>query len=225
MSKKIGALSALLIGIFLYLNYGLGTYFSFDIIKSKTFEFQSFVDSNLWTSTIFFFAIYALSNTLYLPIASVLTLAGGALFGFWHSLILVSFASSVGATGAFLLSRYFLKSYVEKNFGKKLSSIQEGVEQEGGFYLFSLRLVPAFPFWMINLLSGVSNIKTVSFYWVSQLGMLPGTAVYVNAGTRLAELDSASGLLSVEMIFSFTALGLLPLLSKKLLLGIKQYRR
>ncbi len=153
-----------------------------------------------------------------------MTLAGGALFGLWISVVVVSFASSIGATLAFLVSRFLLRDWVQEKFGDKLQAINAGVEREGAFYLFSLRLVPLFPFFVINLLMGLTPLKTSRYYIVSQVGMLAGTFVYVNAGTQIGQLESAGGILSPGLLLSFTLLGIFPLLAKRIL-GIFQARK
>ncbi len=162
-----------------------------------------------------YFLIYVIVTALSLPGAAVMTLAGGALFGLGWGLLLVSFASSLGATLAFLVSRYLLRDAVQRRFGDRLRAINEGVEKDGAFYLFTLRLVPVFPFFLINLLMGLTPIRAGTFYWVSQLGMLAGTAVYVNAGTQLAALQTLSGILSPALLGSFALLGVFPLLARK----------
>lgn len=169
---------------------------------------------------LFYVAVAALS----LPGATIMTLAAGALFGMLWGSIIVSFASTIGATLAFLASRYLLKDTVQKRYCDRLQSINEGIEKEGAFYLFTLRLIPVFPFFLINLLLGLTPIRAVTFYWVSQVGMLAGTLVYVNAGTRIAQLDSLSGILSLPMLLSFTLLGLFPLIAKQVLAVIKARR-
>ncbi|MEF1173996.1 TVP38/TMEM64 family protein, partial [Vibrio sinaloensis] len=142
-------------------------------------------------------------------------------FGFWTSLLLVSFASTIGATLAFLSSRFLLRDWVQGKFGDKLSAINQGVERDGAFYLFSLRLIPVFPFFLINLLMGLTPISVARFYFVSQLGMLPGTAVYLNAGTQLAQIESLSGIVSPSVLASFALLGLFPVIAKWVMNKIK----
>lgn len=171
-----------------------------------------------------FFLLYVVVTALSLPGAAVMTLAAGALFGLWQGLLLVSFASTIGATLAFLVSRYLLRDAVQQRFGSRLAAINRGIERDGAFYLFTLRLVPAFPFFLINLLMGLTPIKAWTFYWVSQIGMLAGTLVYVNAGTQIAQLESLSGILSPDLLISFALLGLFPLLAKKVI-GLIQRRR
>ena len=171
-----------------------------------------------------YFLIYVAVTALSLPGAVVMTLAGGALFGLWVGLLVVSFASSIGATLAFLASRLLLRDWVQGRFGDRLAAVNAGIAKDGAFYLFTLRLVPLFPFFVINLLMGLTPIKTRTFYWVSQVGMLAGTLVFVNAGTQLAKLDSLSGILSPALLGSFALLGVFPLLAKKLV-AIVQARK
>ena len=154
-----------------------------------------------------------------------MTLAGGALFGLVTGTIVVSFASSVGATMACFVARFMLRDWVQTKFGERLNPINRGIENEGAFYLFSLRLVPIFPFFVINLVMGLTPLKAGLFYLVSQAGMLPGTAVYVNAGTQLAAIESISGILSPGLIFSFILLGIFPLAAKKVVALIKSRRK
>jgi uncharacterized membrane protein YdjX (TVP38/TMEM64 family) len=208
------------IGGFFY--FDLGTYLSFDYIKSQQQAFEDFYQADpLLTISIFCF-IYIVSTALSFPGGSILTLLAGALFGLLWGTVIVSFASSIGATLAFLLSRFLLRDYVQEKFAKRLERINEGVEKEGAFYLFTLRLVPIFPFFVINLLMGLTPIKTITFFWVSQLGMLLGTIVYVNAGSQLAQLDSLQGILSFELLFAFMLLGVFPLIAKQILNQVKK---
>lgn len=162
-----------------------------------------------------YFTVYTLATAVSFPGAVVLTLAGGALFGLGWGLLIVSFASSLGATLAFLAARFVLRDSMEARFGSRLAEIHRGIEKDGAFYLFSLRLIPAVPFFVINLVMGLTRMRTWTFYWVSQLGMLAGTMVYVNAGTQLARIESLSGILSPPMLLSFALLGVFPLLARK----------
>lgn len=171
-----------------------------------------------------FFTLYVVVTALSLPGAAVMTVAAGALFDLLQGTLLVSFASTIGATLAFLVSRYLLRDSVQQRFGSRLAAINRGIERDGAFYLFTLRLVPAFPFFLINLLMGLTPIKAWTFYWVSQIGMLAGTLVYVNAGTQIAQLETLSGILSPDLLISFALLGLFPLLAKKVT-GLIQRRR
>ena len=167
--------------------------------------------------------IYIAVTSLSLPGAALLTLAGGAFFGFWMGTVVVSFASTIGATLACVVSRFLLRDWVQNKFKDKLSFINKGIKQEGGFYLFTMRLIPVFPFFVINLLLGLTPMPLFQFYWISQIGMLPGTMVYVNAGKELARIDSLSGILSARLIISFILLGFFPLIVNKLIAGYKKY--
>ncbi len=190
-------------------------------IKAQQASLKDYVDQNPQTSWALFFALYVLVTAASLPGAAILTLLGGALFGLVTGVILISFASSMGATISFFLSRYFLKDWVEKKFGSTLKPFYDGVEKDGSFYLFAMRLVPVMPFFVINLVMGLTRIKIFTFYWVSQVGMFAGTIVYVNAGTQLAQIDSLSGIISPPIIFSFVLLAMLPVVARKILALIK----
>jgi len=221
--KKIIFLFVLGVGvIWAFKVLGLGDYLSFSYLKSNASQLRAQVESNFLLSAAIYFSLYVLVAAFSLPGAAVLTLAGGALFGFGRGLLLVSFASTLGATIAFLLSRYLLKDWVEKKFGAKIQTIQEGIKKDGALYIFSLRLVPLFPFFLVNLLMGLTPIRTWTYYWVSQIGMLAGTAAFVNAGTELSKIDSLGGIVSPGLLGAFVALGLLPLFSKWILEGIKK---
>ncbi len=195
MFKKIALLGVIVAAIFSFFYFDLNSYLTLQGMKDSLDTFQSQIAQNPVLSIGVFFAIYVAVTALSLPGAAILTLAAGALFGLVQGLVIVSFASSVGATLAFLVSRFILRDTVRNKFREKLKKIDEGVEKQGAFYLFTLRLVPVFPFFLINLLMGLTSLKTWTFYWVSQVGMLAGTAVYVNAGTQLAQIDSLSGIL------------------------------
>ena len=206
---------AILIALFFY--FDLNQYFSLDTIKQKQVQFGDFYEQNKILVALIFCAVYIFFTALSLPAASVLTLLGGAIFGFVVGLILVSFSSTIGATLAFLLSRFIFKDWVQKKYGRFLNKLNQGFEQEGAFYLFALRLVPAFPFFLVNILTALLPIKVWTFFWVSQLGMLAGTAVYVFAGTQLGQIESLSGILSPKLLIAFALLGLFPIISKKIL--------
>lgn len=197
--------------------FDLGQYLTLDFLKSKQQEFDVYYQQNRLATLLVYAVIYILVTALSLPGATVMTLAGGALFGLGAALVVVSFASSIGATLAFLVSRFLLRDWVQAKFGDKLAAINAGIEKEGAFYLFSLRLVPIFPFFMINLVMGLTPLKATLFYLVSQVGMLPGTFVYVNAGTQLGQLEGLSGILSPGLLLSFALLGIFPLIAKKVL--------
>jgi len=161
-----------------------------------------------------FFLIYVAVAALALPAATLLTVAAGAIFGLGAGVFIVSFASSIGATIAFLLTRYFFHDAIQAKFGDRLEAVNAGIEREGAFYVFGLRLVPLFPFVVVNSVLGLTKLKTVTFYWASQIGMLAGTAVYVNAGTQLADINSLSDIGSPKLIGSFVLLGLFPIIAK-----------
>lgn len=177
-----------------------------------------------WLSALLFFGVYVVITALSFPGAALMTLAAGALFGVWWGTVVVSFASSIGATLAFLLARYLLHDMVQQRFAERLQAVNQGVAKQGAFYLFTLRLVPAVPFFLINILMGLTPIPTRTFYWVSQLGMLAGTLVYVNAGTQLAQLQHLSDIVSLPIILSLTLLGLFPWLAKALLAWLRRRR-
>ncbi len=204
--------------------FDLGRFFSLGYVQGVQSELAALFSSRPLTVVGAFFAIYIAVTALSLPGAAILTLLGGAIFGLGWGTLIVSFASSIGATLAFLVSRYLLRDTVKSRFGKKLGEIDKGVERDGAFYLFTLRLVPAFPFFVINLLMGLTAMKARTFYWVSQLGMLAGTIVFVNAGTQLAQLRSLSGILSPGLIGSFVLLGVFPLVAKKIVDVVKARR-
>jgi uncharacterized membrane protein YdjX (TVP38/TMEM64 family) len=206
---------AILIAIFIF--FDLDRYFSLSYIKDSQASFQELYSNNRLLVIGIYMIIYVVVTALSLPGAAVMTLAGGALFGFVTGTIIVSFASSIGATLACFVARFLLRDWVQNKFGERLTPINRGIENEGPFYLFSLRLIPAFPFFLINLAMGLTKMRLITFYWVSQLGMLPGTMVYVNAGKELAKIDSLSGILSPSLIISFIILGIFPITVKKVM--------
>tara|TARA_Y100001960_G_C14782465_1_gene887897 strand:- start:4754 stop:5437 length:684 start_codon:yes stop_codon:yes gene_type:complete len=219
MNKKILGISFLIITLIFILLFK--DYFTLEVVKEYQVRFNDFIDNNSLLSMTIYFFLYVIVTALSIPGAAVITLLGAALFGFWKALFLISFASSIGATLAFLISRYLLKDWVQNKFGNKLDTINKGIEDEGSFYLFSLRLIPIMPFFLINILFGLTNISVKQFYIISQLGMLLGTAVYVNAGKQLSEINSLSGIVSPEILLSFVLLGLFPLIAKKIINRIK----
>jgi pyruvate/2-oxoglutarate dehydrogenase complex dihydrolipoamide dehydrogenase (E3) component/uncharacterized membrane protein YdjX (TVP38/TMEM64 family) len=204
--------------------FDLVAYLDLDVLKSRFEDLREWYAQNPLSAGLIFFAVYVVVVALSIPGATVMTLAGGALFGFWYALFLISFASSIGATLAFLVSRILLKDWIQGKFGNQLSLVNKGFEKDGQFYLFTLRLVPIFPFFLVNLLTGLLPISTRTFYWVSQLGMLPATAVYVNAGTHLGQLESAAGIVSLPLALSFALLGVFPFLARGLLRRLQARR-
>ncbi|MFM5182395.1 Pyridine nucleotide-disulfide oxidoreductase [Aeromonas veronii] len=203
-----------LIGTFFALD--LGRYLTLDALQAQQAAVAQWVDSHFVTASLLFVLIYVLSTALSLPGASLLTLGGSAVFGVAWGLLLVSFASTLGATLAFLSARFLLRDWVTARFGDKLATFQSGMAKEGAFYLLSLRLIPIFPFFLVNLLMGLTPIRVSTYYWVSQLGMLPGTFVYVLAGSELGQLTSTGNILSPGLMVALTLLGLMPWLVKKL---------
>ena len=210
--------------ISLFFLFDLDQYFSLANLKNELDSFKAYYGQHKVLTMAIYMVIYILVTALSLPGAVIMTLAGGALFGFFYGLILVSFASTIGATFAFLVSRYMFKDWVQHKFSSKLLAINKGIEKEGGLYLFTLRLVPVFPFFVINLVMGVTTIRTFVFYIVSQVGMLPGTFVFINAGTQLAKIETAKGILSLNLILSFALLGVFPIIAKKFTAIIKQQK-
>ncbi len=218
----LAALIVILIAAFFA--FGLDQYFRLEYFKSRQAGLDEFYRASPLLAGGVFFAIYVAVTGLSLPGAAVMSLVAGAIFGLLWGTLIVSFASSIGATLAFLSSRFLFREPVRRRFGDKLRAVDAGVEKEGGFYLFALRLVPAFPFFAINLVMGLTPIRTWTFYWVSQLGMLAATVVYVNAGTQLASVASLGGLLSPELLGSFVLLGVFPLVARKAVDFLKAHR-
>ena len=215
LKLAIAALFITTVAVF-YMTGG-SEYLNLAYIKQQQTAFSDAFGENTVLFTILFFTLYIIATAFSLPIATLLTLLAGAIFGFIYGLILVSFASTIGATIAFLMSRFVFKEAIQNRYADNLQSINKGFEQEGNFYLFAMRLVPAFPFFLINLVMGLLPISTRNFYLVSQLGMLPGTAVYVYAGTELGKINSLSDITSPTLLLAFALLGLFPLVAKKAL--------
>jgi dihydrolipoamide dehydrogenase len=224
MFKKIVLLliATILVGLFFY--FDLHQLLTLDGLKGSMNDFDQWREQSPLLVIGGFFLLYVTVTALSLPGAAILTIASGALFGIVEGLIIASFASSIGALLAFLVSRYLLRDTIKQRFPERLAAIDAGIEREGGFYLFTLRLVPIFPFFIINLLMGVTGFKSWTFYWVSQVGMFLGTFVYVNAGTQLAQIDSLANILSFNLIVSFALLGLFPLIAKAIVNMIKKRR-
>jgi len=214
MNTKIVIAAVVVALIAAFFAFDLQQYFSLQALKDQKDALNQLYQDNPIPIAIGYFLVYVGFTALALPAAAILTLAGGAIFGFWWGLILVSFASTIGATCAFLLTRYLFHDTIESKFGDRLSTINKGIESEGAFYVFGLRLVPLFPFFMVNSVLALTKLKTFTFYWASQLGMLAGSAVYVNAGTQLAEINSTSDILSPKLLLSFALLGVFPIIAK-----------
>ncbi len=215
--KKIIILGFIAGFLWAFSHFDLGQYLTLEYIKEQQTNFSAFYKENTLLAIGAYCAVYIVVTALSLPGAALMTLLGGALFGLVAGTILVSFSSTIGATLAFLVSRLLLQDWVQGKFGSHLKSFNDGIRKDGAFYLFTLRLIPAVPFFVINLVMGLTPMKTLSFFLVSQIGMLAGTLVFVNAGTQLAQIESIGGILSAEIIFSFVLLGIFPLLAKKLI--------
>ena len=187
---------------------------SLDAIKTHRQALLVFVEQNPLRSAVFYFAVYAAVSALSIPGAAILTLLGGAIFSLWQGVLLVSFASTLGATLAMLASRYVLRDGVQRRFARQMKTVNAGMARDGAQYLFALRLMPLFPFFVVNLLMGLTDISVRRYWWVSQLAMLPATVVFLNAGRELAKVTSLHDILSLPLLFAFTLLGLLPLVTR-----------
>ena len=202
-----------LVAAFRFFNFG--DYFTLSYIKESQARMQTLYSEHRIGVITGYMGIYILVTSLSLPGAAIMTLAGGAMFGLLVGTIIISFASTIGATLACFVSRFILRDWVQGKFGDKLKTVNDGIAKEGSLYLFTLRLIPVFPFWLINLVMGLTKMPLKTFFWVSQVGMLAGTIVYVNAGKELAKIDSLSGILSPGLILSFVLLGVFPIIAKK----------
>ena len=223
-SGKLLLLFAIAAAAGLFFALDLGHYLSLDWLKAQQDAIAAYRADQPLAAVAVYFALYVAVTALSLPGAALMTLAGGAVFGLLWGTLIVSFASSIGATLAFLASRFLLRDWVMTRFGRRLAAIDAGVRKEGAFYLFTLRLVPVFPFFLVNLLLGLTAMKARTFYWVSQLGMLAGTVVYVNAGTQLAQIDSLAGIVSPGLLLSFALLGVFPLIANRIVESVRARR-
>ena len=222
--KKAILVLVLLGAIVAYVVFDLGQILSLENFKASQAGIVAAKDANPVLYIAGFFILYVAVTGLSIPGAAIMTLIAGALFGVVVGTIIVSFASTLGATLAFLSARFVLRDWVQGKFGDRLRAIDDGLEKDGAFYLFTLRLIPVFPFFVINLLMGLTRVKTGTFFWVSQLGMLPATIVFVNAGTQISRIESTSGLLSPMLIASFVALALFPWVAKGLVALVQRSR-
>lgn len=220
--KKIIIIAVIVVAIAAFFAFDLGQFLSLENIKDSQADIAQWQADNTFIAALSFFAVYIAVTALSLPGAAVMTIAAGAFLGLFWGVVIVSFASSIGATLAFLMSRFVLRDSIQNKFAERLKTINQGVERDGAFYLFTLRLVPVFPFFLINILMGLTPIRTITFFLVSQIGMLAGTLVFVNAGTQLAQVDSLSGILSPGLLLSFALLGLFPWIAKKIISVLKQ---
>lgn len=214
MNKKIIIAIAAITAIAAFFFFDLHTFFTLENLQAQREQWQGHYAAQPVLFIAGFFIAYVAATSLALPAASLLTVAAGALFGFTTGLIVVSFASTLGATIAFLITRYLLGETVQKKFGDKLEKINQGIEKDGWLYVFSLRLVPIFPFFAVNSLLALTRLKTITYAWASQLGMLPGTAVFVNAGKQLSTIESLGDIVSPNILLSFALLGVFPFIAK-----------
>ncbi|BBM02372.1 TVP38/TMEM64 family protein [Microbulbifer sp. GL-2] len=224
MSKKILLLTVIAVLVIAFYAFDLNQWLSLEKLQEGGEQFQQWKASSPFLVAFLFFAFYILVTGLSLPGAAILTIAAGAIFGLLWGTVIVSFASSIGATLAFLMARYLFRDYIQEKFAVRLQVVNNGIEREGAFYLFALRLVPIFPFFLINILMGLTHLRVWAFYWVSQLGMLAATIVYVNAGTQLARIENLKDIVSPQLLLSFALLGLFPLLAKYFLNWLKRRR-
>jgi len=211
-------LASIMAGFF----FDIGQYLSFETIKEQHEKLILLIESNFIFYFILFFFIYIIVTAFALPFAAIKTVLAGALFGLIPGVILTSFASSIGSTLCFLMSRFVLRDFVQNKYTKYLDKINKGIKEDGIYYLFFLRLSPIFPFFIINLVFGLTKMKTMTFYIISQIGMLIGTVIFVNAGVQLSKINSMSDILSFNLILSFILIGLVPLIIKKLIQIIKK---
>ena len=214
-TTRIIVFIAVIILVAVFFIFDLGQYFSLEYLKQQQAVMDRFYQREPLTTVVCFFFLYVVITGLSLPGAAILTLAAGALFGLAWGTVISSFASTFGATLAFLFSRYLFRESIQGRFADKLAAVNRGMEQDGAFYLFTLRLVPVFPYFIINLVMGLTPIRVLTFFLVSQAGMLAGTIVYVNAGTQLAKIEQLKDIASPGLLLSFALLGIFPLLAKK----------
>ena len=215
MSKgKVAVIAVIVMLVVAFLWFDLDRYLDLEQLKSRQADIDAFYHENPLAVLAAYFIAYVAITGVSLPGAAIMTLAGGAVFGLLWGTVVVSFASTLGATIAFIVSRYILREGIQRRYGDRLKAINAGIERDGAFYLFTMRLVPAFPFFIINLVMGLTPMRILTFAFVSQIGMLSGTIVYVNAGTQLARIESLQGILSPALIGSFVLLGVFPLIAK-----------
>jgi len=214
-TKKLAVIGVIVVIVVLFFVLDLQQYMNLAYIKESRENFQALLAQHPVLVTGAFFIVYIVVTALSLPGAAVMTLAGGALFGFWTGLVIVSFASSIGATLACAVARYLFRDWTKQKMGAWYDKINAGIKKEGAFYLFTLRLIPAVPFFAINLGMALTEMRLWTFYWVSQVGMLAGTAVFINAGNQLGQISKMGDILSPSLIISFVILGIFPLAVKK----------
>ena len=221
-ANKIALLAFIVAAIAAFFFFDLGSYLTLSSLKARQFDLATLLQNRPLVVIGGFFLLYVATTALSLPGAAILTLAAGAVFGLWLGSLIVSFASTIGASLAFLSSRFVLRDWVKSQFGGRVAAIDRGIENGGTVYLLTMRLIPAFPFFLVNLAMGLTKIRLTTFYGVSQIGMLPGTLVFVNAGTQLASIKSTGDILSPTLIASFVLLGLFPLIVKAIVGLVKR---
>lgn len=209
--------AVLVVAVAAFFAAGGQRYFSFDNLKAQQAALEAWREAYPWQAALGFFALYVAFTSASLPAASLLSILAGAMFGAGRGALIVSFASALGSSVAFLAARFVLRDWVRQRYGAQLAGVERGVAKEGGYYLFTLRMIPGVPYFLINLAMGLTPMRTWNFYWVSQLAMLPATLLYVNAGTQFAGLESLPDVLSWELIGALAALGVLPLAAKRAL--------
>ncbi|WP_320822066.1 TVP38/TMEM64 family protein [Reinekea sp.] len=215
--KKLLVLGVLLVAVGLFFYFDLGAWLTLEQLKSQQSALATYrAEHPVWLAVLYL-ATYIGVTALSLPGAALMTLTGGAVFGVVQGTLLANIAATIGATLAFLMARFVMGDWVQSKFADRIAPFNRGIDQDGAFYLFSLRLVPVFPFFIINVVMGLTTIRVWTFFWVSQVGMLAGAAVYANAGTQLAKIDSLSGIASPSLLLSFVLLGLFPLVARKTL--------
>ena len=225
MSQKVYKISLFLIIISIvifFFIFEIDRFLTLDKFRAQQQLLLNYYYQNKLLAHVIFLFVYIITAMFSLPVALALTLIGGAMFGFVYGLVLVSFGSSIGATFAFLMARFIGYDLIKKRYSVQLSKFYIGFEKEGGFYLFALRMVPLFPFFIINIITALMPIKTWTFYWISQLGMLPATALYVFAGTQLSEIKSLSDIMSPKLMLTFIFIGMFPILIKKIIKLLKR---
>lgn len=215
--QKIALILLIIIIILVFYIFDIGKLLTLSNIKDSQNDFKIYYSKHKMFVIVFYMAFYILITSISLPGAAILTLAGGAFFGLWIGTLIVSISSTIGAMFAYSISRFLLRDWVINRFEEKLKTIDEGIRQEGAFYLFSLRLIPVFPFFVINSLFGLTKMPLITFAWISQIGMLPGTIVFVNAGKEIAKIKTVYDILSPSLILSFILLGIFPLIVKKMI--------
>jgi uncharacterized membrane protein YdjX (TVP38/TMEM64 family) len=217
MKQKLPIIIIIAISIAAFFYYDAGQYLSLEYIKNTQNQLLTYYNNSPFIVILVFFLFYVVVTALSLPGATIMTLSAGMLFGLTWGVVIVSFASTIGASLAFIISRFILYSSIQEKYADKLDKINKGIKKEGAFYLFALRLVPLFPFFLINIIMGVTQIRLWTFFWVSQVGMFLGTIVYVYAGTELAKVNTLGDIVSIRLLVAFSILGLFPIVTKRLL--------